>query len=245
MLKGYFDGSIIAKFKRFVQSILYFGSNYKCSVCEGTFRKFLPYGIEKRTNARCPKCGTLERHRLIWLFLKNETNFFNDKLKVLHFAPEPFFLDRFSKLTNLTYFPADLTPLSPLVRKINITNIPSEDNFYDCVICCHVLEHIHDDQRAMREIFRVLKIGGYAILQVPIGRLETFEDPNIKMSEDRQRIFGQSDHVRIYGLDYKKRLEEAGFKVNVISYVNKYDSETIKKYALSQADIYFCLKQPS
>ncbi len=235
--------NIFKAFIEFILSIAYYGKNYTCPICEGNFRKMLPYGNVKRESAKCPKCGSLERHRLIWLFLKNETNIFHDKLKVLHFAPEPCFLDRISKLPNLFYVPADFDPPLSMIRKIDITDIPNEGNFYDCAICCHVFEHVPDDQGAMREIFRVLKPGGWAILQVPIRRLETFEDSNVMMPEDRLRVFGQSDHVRIYGLDYKKRLEQAGFAVNVIEYANKYDSEIVKKYGLSRAEIYFCIKQ--
>lgn len=187
MLKRHLDKPIVAILKRFIQSVFYFGANYICPVCESSFRKFLSYGPERRKNAKCPKCGAMERHRLIWLFLKNDTNMFFDKMKVLHFAPESCFFNRFSKLTNLCYVPADCDPSSSLVRKIDITNIPSDDNFYDSIICCHVLEHVPDDRRAMSEMFRVLKQGGWAIMQVPIGRLVTFEDPTILTSEDRQK----------------------------------------------------------
>ncbi|MFA5197614.1 MAG: class I SAM-dependent methyltransferase [Patescibacteria group bacterium] len=179
----------------------------------------------------------------MWLFLNNETTIFNDKLTLLHFAPERFFLDRFMKMTNLSYTPADINPSLPLIKKIDIIDIPMNDNHYDCVICCHVLEHVHDDQKAMREIYRVLKPGGWAILQVPIGRLKTFEDHAVQTPQDRQRVFGQHDHVRIYGLDYVTRLETAGFKVNVINYAKKVSDEKIRKYALSQKDIYLCSKE--
>jgi len=230
------------RLKRFVQSVLYAGSKYSCPVCEDSFRKFLTYGKPARENAMCPGCGVLERHRLLWLFLRDETGLFREKLRVLHFAPEVAFLERLSKLANLFYVPADLAPSADIVKKIDITKIPSADNFYDCIICCHVLEHVPNDQRALKEIFRVLRPDGFAILQVPIKGEKTFGDPDVFAPEDRQRVFGNYDHVRSYGQDYKKRLEQSGFKVEIISYADRFDEKMIKRYVLPRDDIYFCSK---
>lgn len=146
-------------------------------------------------------------------------------------------------MSNLDYISADLNSPMAMV-KMDITNILYEDNSFDVILCSHVLEHVVDDRKAMRELFRVLKPGGWGILQVPILRDKTFEDPSIVSPEDRERIFGQKDHVRIYGRDYKDRLEEAGFTVKVDGYVRELGDDKIKKHGLSEdQDIYFCAKQ--
>jgi SAM-dependent methyltransferase len=127
---------------------------------------------------------------------------------------------------------------------MDITKIPCKDNAFDVVLCNHVLEHVVDDQKAMRELFRVLVPGGWAIVQSPIDsqRAKTFEDPTILSAHDRERAFGQHNHVRMYGRDYKDRLEKAGFTVNVDSYAIDLDTETVRKYGLPDEEIYFCTK---
>ncbi len=225
---------------------LYTGNQYICPCCNGHFRKFLPFGVKPRSNARCPRCGSLERHRLLWLYLKNRTKFFSDNLKVLHFAPEYIFQRTFTSLPNLDYVSADLD--SPLAMvNMDITNIAYKDNSFDVILCIHVLEHVLDDQKAMRELFRVLKSGGWAILQVPILREKTFEDPTIMTPEKRLKHFGKEDHVRIYGLDYKERLENAGFSVKVDSYLTELSKDIVNQYSLMpegvlKENIYFCSK---
>lgn len=215
-----------------------------CPCCGWHFRKFLPYGAMKRPNVGCPRCDSAERHRLLMLYLKNRTNLFSDNLRVLHFAPEYIFQKSFESMPNLDYISADLD--SPLAMvKMDITNILYEDNSFDVILCSHVLEHVVDDQKAMRELFRVLKPGGWAILGSPmdLNRDKTFEDPSIASPEDQIRTFGYPGHVRIYGRDYKERLEKAGFTVRVDSYVRELSPDTIKKYGLMRdEDIYVCTK---
>jgi SAM-dependent methyltransferase len=224
--------------------LFYIGNKFICPVCGGNFRKFKEAGLIPRANEKCPRCSSMKRHRFLWLYLKNKTNFFDENLKVLHIAPEYCFYQRFSNQKNLDYLSADLR--SPLAMvKMDITNILYEENFFDVILCSHVLEHIPDDRKAMRELWRVLKPGGWAILQVPIdiNRQKTFEDPTIKSPEERRRFYGLEDHVRLYGLDYKDRLEQAGFTVKVDEYVKELGSETIKKYSLvERQNIYFCTK---
>jgi len=191
----------------------------------GRFRKFQPYGAEgvvKRPNARCPSCGSLERQRLIALYLERRTSFFTDPLKVLHFAPEPAFHEKFKSLSNLDYISADLISSRAMV-KVDITDIPYEEHSFDVILCSHVLEHVQDDRKAMQELYRVLKPGGWALLQIPIqsSREKTYEDPSIVTPEERLKHFGQKDHVRIYGEDYKDRLASAGFTVKVDSPVKE------------------------
>lgn len=227
-----------------LRSVFYSGQQFICPCCGGHFRKFLPCGVNPRPNAKCPKCGSLERHRLVWLYLKEKTNLFNENLKMLHIAPEILFAKRFSHTPNIDYISADLS--SPLAMvKMDITNIEYEENYFDVILCNHVLEHVIDEQKAMKELLRVLKPNGWAILQVPLDskRDKTFEDPTIVLPEDRERLFGQDDHVRVYGRDYKNRLEKAGFTVKVDSYVRELGSDMVSRYRLPDEEIYFCTKQ--
>jgi len=202
-------------------ALFYRGNNVECPVCGGRFRKFMPYGyLVIRDNALCPKCLSLERHRLMWLYLKNRTGFFSDPLKVLHIAPEQCFHKRFRKLRNLQYITADL--VSPLADvKLDVQDMPFDDESFDLIICNHVLEHVPDDRKAIREIFRTLKKGGFAILQVPTdySREDTYEDAGITEPSERLKHFRQHDHYRLYGRDYLVRLKEAGFTVEEENYL--------------------------
>ncbi|MCF4102391.1 class I SAM-dependent methyltransferase [Gillisia sp. M10.2A] len=220
-------------------SIALRGNNYQDPIDGKSFRKFLPYGyVVQRENVLSPSTLSLERHRLLWLYLKNETTFFTNKLKVLHFAPEQAFYKRFRKLKNLDYTTTDLN--SPLADvKADICNLPFEDNTYDFILCNHVLEHIPDDIKAMKELYRVLRPGGTAILQIPqdLNREKTFEDNSITSKEERARIFGQYDHVRVYGRDYFETLRGIGFKVQEINYASVLSSTEIDRYRISSDEI--------
>lgn len=215
------------------------GNNHVDPIDEKQFKSFLPYGYESpRDNVLSPSTLSLERHRLLWLYLKNETDFFTAPLKVLHFAPEQAFYKRFRKLKNLEYTTTDL--LSPLADvKANICNLPFEDNSFDVIFCNHVLEHIPDDTKAMQELFRVLKPGGWGIFQIPqdLKRETTFEDDSITDKKERTKIFGQYDHVRIYGRDYFDKLRSIGFAVEEIDYSAEMTAEDIEKYRLAKGEI--------
>ncbi len=218
----------------------YVGKKHYCPICKHSFRKFLPYGNKGAANRLCPNCLSLERHRLLWLYLKNKTAFFTEKYKVLHIAPEQPFIKRFKKLPALSYITADL--LSPLADvKMDIRNIPFENETFDVVICNHVLEHIDDDLKAMTEIFRVLRKNGFAIVQVPLDSKlsKTYEDFSITSPEEREKIFGQYDHLRIYGLDYPQRLEKAGFKVEINHYIETFADEEINYYRLDKNELLY------
>ncbi len=204
-----------------------------------SFRKLLPYGYDtQRLNVLSPSTLSLERHRLLWLYLKNETDFFSTPKKVLHIAPEQCFLKRFKKQKNLTYTTADLySPLADV--KADICNLPFEDEVFDVVLCNHVLEHIEDDKKAMSELFRVLRKGGMGIFQIPqdLSKEHTYEDYSITSSEERTKHFGQYDHVRIYGTDYFNRLRNIGFKVKEINYSKKLSKDLVKRYCLVKDEI--------
>ena len=227
-----------------LRSVLYRGSRVSCPVCGGHFRKFLPFGVrERRRNARCPRCGSFERHRLLMLYLKERTNFFTSHLKVLEFAPHVYLQERLRRMKNLEYISADLA--SPLAMvSMDITDIKFEDNQFDCVICYHVLEHVPDDLKAMREICRILRPGAWGILQPPVdqNREKTFEDTSVVTPEARERLFGRFDHVRVYGRDYKERLESAGFKVRVDDFISELSIDADKYGLMRDEPMYYCIK---
>lgn len=233
---------ILIRLSYLVRPIIAFtlrGNNYTDPIDNKSFKKFLPYGYEnQRENVLSPSTLSLERHRLLWLYLKNETNFFTDTLKVLHFAPEQAFYKRFRKLKNIEYTTTDLN--SPLADvKADICKLPFKDNSYDVIFCNHVLEHIPDDTKAMQELYRVLKPGGWGIFQIPqeLERETTFEDNSITDKKERAKIFGQYDHVRIYGRDYFNKLRSIGFTVEEQDYTNVLSKEDVNKYRLAQGEI--------
>lgn len=233
---------LLIKLSYLVRPLLAFsmrGKMYTDPIDGKSFKNFLPYGYEKqRENVLSPSTLSLERHRLLWLYLKNETNFFTYKLKVLHFAPEQAFYKRFRKLKNLEYTTTDLN--SPLADvKADICNLPFEDNSYDVIFCNHVLEHIPDDTKAMQELYRVLKPGGWGIFQIPqeLDRETTFEDDSITDKKERAKIFGQYDHVRIYGRDYFDKLRSIGFTVEEQDYTNTLSKEDVNTYRLAKGEI--------
>ena len=225
----------------FIPIISFFlkGKKFTDPIDGKSFSKFLSYGYEtQRDNVLSPSTLSLERHRLLWLYLKNETNFFSDNLKILHFAPEQAFYKRFKKLNNIDYTTTDLN--SPLADvKADICNLPFEDNTFDVILCNHVLEHIQDDTQAMNELFRVMKNGGWGIFQVPqeLSRETTFEDNSITDKKERTRIFGQYDHVRVYGRDYFDKLRKVGFKVEEVDYTSNLSDSEIDKYRLAKGEI--------
>lgn len=215
------------------------GSRFTDPIDGKSYRSFLPYGYgNQRNNVLAPGTFSLERHRLLWLYLQNETDFFVKKYKVLHFAPEQAFYARFKKLSNIEYVTTDLeSPLADV--KADICNLPFPNNSFDVILCNHVLEHIKDDQKAMSELYRILKPNGWAILQVPqdLNRENTFEDDSITDPRQRAAIFGQYDHVRIYGKDYFQRLRSVGFKVEERFYTKELGELLIEKYALAKEEI--------
>ena len=215
------------------------GSTYTDPIDGKSYRRFLPYGYAKvRENVLAPGTLSLERHRLFWLYLKNETTFFSAPLRVLHFAPEQAFVQKFKKQKNLTYTTTDLN--SPIADvKADICDLPFKDNSFDFIICNHVLEHIPDDTKAMQELYRVLAPLGTAIVQVPYDakRAITYEDDTITDQSERTRIFGQYDHLRVYGMDYFKKLSSIGFEVNALDYTSSMTSDDIERYRLCKGEL--------
>ena len=224
--------------------IFFKGTKFTDPINNKSYSYFFPYGYNKqRKNALCPGTFSLERHRLLWLYLKKETDFFNSNNKILHFAPEQCF-HKFFKSFFKNYTSIDLN--SPIVDiKADICNLPFNDNSYDYILCNHVLEHIYDDEKAMKEIFRVLNKNGIAILQVPIDIKSnlTQEGRDINDKEVRSKLFGQYDHLRMYGLDYFKKLKKVGFNVKNIDYLSKLSKDEVEKFSLTNAGtIPVCIK---
>ncbi len=218
-----------------ILALFYRGNKFTDPIDGKSYRKFLPYGYtKKRTNALAPGTLSLERHRLLWLYLQKNTDFFTKKnFKVLHFAPEQAFYKRFKKQANLDYTTTDLeSPLADV--KADICDLPFKTASFDIVFCNHVLEHIPDDTKAMQELFRILKPNGYAILQVPLdpNRKTTFEDDSITDKAERTLIFGQYDHLRIYGMDYFDKLAAVGFQVDAVSLKNQLSEAEIQRFAI-------------
>lgn len=223
--------------------LFYAGRGRECPICGCRRRKFLPYGyVVSRENALCPRCLSLERHRLLWLWLQRETTIAVGDKTLLHIAPEVSLIRKFKEIYKRNpdhYVTADLE--SPLAKiHFDIRQIPLGDESFDIVICNHIMEHIDDDRKAMREVVRVMKRGGWGIILSPIdySRGETFEDDTITDPAERTRIFGQYDHRRIYGRDYAERLRSAGFEVDEIDYAASLTADERTRYALSDEKIY-------
>lgn len=218
--------------------IFYRGNRFTDPINQKSYRKFLDYGYHNiRKNVLCPGTLSLERHRLLWLYLIRKTSLFDQSIRVLHVAPEQAFYKAFKAISQWDYTTTDLySPLADV--RADLCNLPFTSDCFDLVICNHVLEHIPDDLSAMKEIYRVLKPNGQAILQVPLEqeREHTFEDDSITDPKERAQIFGQYDHVRIYGKDYFKRLESVGFQTQVIDFTAELTTSEIQKYALPKGE---------
>jgi len=236
---------------------IYKGDKYHCVLCGKKSRKFLPVGfkfpvlVEKniiggvaRENAQCPYCYADDRERLVFRYLQLKTDLFKTPHRIPHVAPEKNIQKNLKKSAHIEYISADLNSDIADLR-MDITNIFFKNNWFDSVICNHVLEHVPQDEKAMQELFRVLKPGSWAILQVPISSIltTTFEDWTVVRARDRERLFGQRDHVRIYARDYKERLEKVGFKVGIFNYAQEFGEELCFRNAINKMeDLYVGFK---
>ncbi len=250
-----FAKTIVLNFQKY-----YFaGDSYYCPICESSFRKMLTGGFDLevikekqiigaglRPNTVCPYCQSTDRDRLIFLYFKNKLDIFNQKLKILHIAPEPALYKFLKKQKNLLYYTgtkySEGIYFHQNIDSVDLLQIPYKDEEFDLVICNHVLEHIVDDAKAMSEIFRVIYKGGSAILQVPISNIidSTYEDETITISSEREKHFGQFDHVRIYGKDYVNRLENAGFRVETYNaFKDNSNHEKLNKLSLNKNENLF------
>jgi SAM-dependent methyltransferase len=221
------------------------GDAVECPVCGSHFRRFLPYGVKSRSNVLCPTCLSLERHRLIWLYLEKQSDFLTQPRKLMHVAPEQCFLNRFRQLKHINYLTADLE--SPLADyHFDLHEIPFGDDSFDMILCNHVLEHVTDDRRVVSEFLRVLRKGGFAILQVPLepARETTYEDASITEPREREKAFGQKDHVRVYGRDYPERLRASGFLVEERLVTEFFAPEQVERYRLAPGETLYIASKP-
>lgn len=231
---------------KFFAPLLYKGNNVECNVCDKSYRKFLSYGYGNghRPNVLCPKDLTLERHRLMWMYLKDHSDFFTAKSDVLHIAPEQCFHKKFKAQENLNYLTGDLeSPIADL--HFDLHKIPLEDNKFDVVFCNHVMEHVDDALQCMKELHRVMKPGGWGILQVPqdFSRELTYEDPSIVTPEDREKHYWQYDHVRLFGMDYPQWLEKAGFEVETFDVNDHLKPDQIERFRINPKEMLYIARK--
>jgi SAM-dependent methyltransferase len=218
----------------------------ECPCCAGRFDRFRPFGPNRRPNAQCPGCGALERHRLIWLYLRDHTDLLQKPARVLHVAPEPVLRRHLAAVPGIDYVCGD-REAGVGDHRLDVTRLPFEDESFDVILCNHVLEHVPDDHRAMGELYRVLRTGGWAVLQTPLDgkRSETFEDPAVTTPEQRERVYGQHDHVRIYGLDLYDRLRGAGFVLELNYAARDLPPEEVARYGVpANQPVMVCRKAP-
>ncbi|WP_405303702.1 class I SAM-dependent methyltransferase [Methanobrevibacter sp.] len=239
---------------KFMMMNQYLDSNKNfCPIC-GNISEFISFGKPERKNVRCTHCRSVERHRMVWLFFQK---MFNKQLEtknmsVMHFAPEPAFYKYFSKFDNVDYYPVDLEPESYERRNIKIRkavdmqDIPFPDDKFDIIYASHVLEHVPDDIKAMKELYRVLKYGGSCVLLVPLrfSLKKTIEKEEYNTPELRIKHYGQANHLRRYGIDFKDRLESVGFKVTAFDEGDVVATDIERKfYRTGRNRIFLCKKE--
>lgn len=226
--------------------VAFSGQSRYCCVCDSWSRGFGPDGppSRRRDDVVCPVCRSHDRHRLAWLYITSRTNLTDDSpKKLLHFAPEPVFIRAFKKLRSIDYLSADIN--SPLAMvKMDISKMDLPDSAFDAIYCSHVLEHVPEDIRAMSEMFRVLKPGGWALVQVPTSKNDTIEDLSITDPAERERLYWQDDHVRLYGMDIKDRLASVGFDVEVLFGREVAGPEECEKMGIRGKEPLFCCTKP-
>lgn len=233
--------------RRRVRNIL--GDKY-CIICNNQVDKFEPVGIEEeifnrlhiigggyRENAVCSNCGCIDRERWLYYVIKNKTDISTLSGRILHFAPEESISDYIKNNDEVDYYTADVV-LGRAMHVTDITNMQYKDETFDYVICNHVMEHIIDEEKAVEEVKRVLKENGKWIFSFPICmEIKTYEDSSIISPEERLKAYGQADHVRLYGYDYKERFEKYGLKLEVYSPQDEITDEELKKYGYIKEDV--------
>ena len=225
------------------------GSGRQCPCCDREFKSFKSFGVVKRADAQCWYCGSLERHRLLWLYCDKELKLFNSikPLKILHIGPSKIFYEQFKQQKNIDYIAGDAAPEDYAfpVTKMDLTEKSQIKPLCDLIFAIHVLEHIVDEAAAMQTIYELLNPGGTALIMIPMdeSRLQTKEMGATLSPELRQKHFGQTDHVRVYGKDFGDRLLRHGFQIEEIRYASQLTQEELRRYAVFEHDIIFVCRK--
>ncbi|MEJ7735789.1 MAG: methyltransferase domain-containing protein [Chitinophagaceae bacterium] len=233
--------------KKNFQKKFYKGDAVYCVCCQSSFKAFAPFGVIKLPNRLCLECDSLERDRLLWMYLEKRTNLYKEPVRLLHVAPERLFFKKFSSLETIDYHPVDMYPshYPEGTKFLDLLNNDVPSNSYDAIICNHVFQYIEEDKKAMKAVYEMLQPGGWAILQVPIDwkREVTYEDYTITDPKERERVYGLSEHVRWYGRDYPARLESIGFKVRADDFIESFTQAEIARYGFWKGQrIFYCVK---
>lgn len=249
-IKVYFCSNFIEDNFLMIRSKNHFSGNKFCVICENSLTDFLPAGIREeifdkyhiigsgyRENCLCPYCGARDRVRWFYYVLQNIIDISKVSGRLLHFAPETGIREYIKQNMNIDYYTGDIVA-GRAMHVTDITDIQYKDDTFDYVICNHVMEHIVDEEKAVNEIKRVLKMNGKWIFSFPICTdIPTCEDPTIISPEARLKAYGQCDHVRLYGKDYKSRFENYGLKLQIYSPEKELDTISIKKYGFIKDDV--------
>jgi len=224
-------GGGLRRIRNHLFRVVFFGRGCFCVFCRKSYRRFLHHGVRARVfrrhrvsgagyrkNARCPNCRSNQRTRLLYLFFQHRTTLYHDPVRLLHLSPKKKLGRIFSGCENIEYTCGALAPQRFAefdAVAVDVRKIPFPENRFDVLICNHILEHVPEDRIAIQELYRVLRPGGFGVLQVPLAvdLPRTLEDPSVQSERARKREYGQKDHVRLYGQDFFRRLEEAGFRV--------------------------------
>ncbi len=224
---------------------LFFSKNVECLICGWKGYKFIPINCGNKIiyeNYLCPNCDSHPRHRLLYLYLKKKLNS-RKNFELLHFSPQKCLKDYISNFSNINYLSSDFKIGKEMVDE-NIEKLTFKNNSFDVILCIHILEHINNDKKAISELYRILKPDGFAIIDVPINYnlKKTYENTNIILPEDRAIAFGQSDHIRLYGNDFKFLLRKEKFKVKIVHFYKNFNSKEIIYYGFEKNPIYYCTK---
>lgn len=225
---------------------LFGGRSRYCCICNSRVRLFLAHGpgSRQRKDIMCPVCLAHSRHRLVWYYLATHTTLLKNGLtKLLHFAPEAALTNKFKDQPGLEYLSADLDSSHAMV-KMDITQLACPDDCFDIIYCSHVLEHVFEDRRAMKELFRVLRPGGRALIQVPFSLRGTLEDRSVTDPAERERLYWQRDHVRLYGPDIEHRLAEAGFEVEKLFGADLLSPDRCEELGIDNSEPLFVCTKP-
>lgn len=223
--------------RRPMRGIALAGRRRHCPVCRHSVRRFLPMGAPLRSEAMCPWCESLERHRFTWAYLERKTHLLKRSARMLHLSPERGLVRALAR-TPVGTVTSDIKPGRGDLAA-DLAALPFPQAAFDLIYCSHVLEHVDDDRAAMAELHRVVDRDGVVLVQVPVAGAHTVEDPSITSAAARLQAFGQEDHVRLYGMDVTNRLEEAGFSVTVLRARELFDRREVLRFGIEPEDMLF------